>query len=44
MKKVAVRKTADRLDELMARMASKKTLKEYLKVRAEFRRELGLVD
>ena len=42
MRKSAKEKTADRLDELMERMASKKTLREYRKVRVEFRKELGL--
>lgn len=40
--KSAVRKNADKLDELMRTMASEKTFKEYLKVRTEFRSELGL--
>lgn len=40
--KSAVRKNADRLDELMRKMASEKTYKDYLKVRTEFRAELGL--
>lgn len=40
--KSAVRKNADKLDELMRTMASEKTFKEYLKIRTEFRAELGL--
>ncbi len=40
--KSAVRKNADKLDELMRKMASEKTYKDYLKVRTEFRAELGL--
>lgn len=40
--KSAVRKNADKLDELMRKMASEKTYKDYLKIRTEFRSELGL--
>lgn len=40
--KSTVRKSADKLDELMRKMASEKTYKEYLKVRTEFRAELGV--
>lgn len=40
--KRAIQKNADKLDELMRKMASEKTFKEYLKIRAEFHAELGI--
>jgi hypothetical protein len=42
MRKREVKKTANRLDDLMLKMASKKNYEQYLKLREAFRKELGL--